>query len=342
MKAVVLEQRGTDGIRIGDFPDPEPGPGDIVLKVEASSINRVDLYMRDNGAGINHELPLVLGLDAVGEIAHAPRGSAFRPGDRAILYPMAYCNACRFCRAGDHPICVKFDVAGETRHGAFAEFISMPERCFLPLPGGMDTHEAATLSIAYLTAWRMMFGKKPLMPHETVLIVGVGGGVAAACLQMAKMVGARTIVTSSTDEKLAWAKSLGADHGINYATENVPRAVREITGGEGVDMAVDSVGEASWGGSLRSLRRGGRIVTCGATTGGNPPTEIQRLFAWQIEIYGSTMGSMEEFRQLVDAVSRGKIRPAIDRVYALDDIRDGFARMSSGEQSGKLVVRVAG
>ena len=338
MKAVVLAQRGKDGLRVGEIAEPRPAPDEAVMKVKAGAINRVDLYMRDSGAGISHQLPLILGVDGAGEIVEAPKGSALKPGDPVILYPMAYCGACRACRAGDQPNCVKFNIAGETRHGTFADYVAMPEKCFLAKPEGLSWQAAATLPVAYLTAWRMMFGKEPLRPAETVLIMGIGGGVSSACLQMARMIGARTIVTSSSRDKLKWAAELGADAGIDYSAEKVASRVMEITAGAGVDMVIDSVGEASWGDSLRSLRRGGRLVTCGATTGGHPSADIQRLFVRQLAVYGSTMGSLEEFRQLIEVAARGKIVPLIEKAYALDDIALGFERMERGEQRGKLVV----
>lgn len=342
MKAAVLETRGAEGLRVGDFDDPKPRTGEAVMKVMAGAINRIDLYMRDIGKGITHELPMVLGVDGVGEIAEAPAGSHLNVGDPVMLYPMAYCGRCAACGRGDHPNCVKFDICGETRNGTFAEYIAMPERCFLPKPETLSFEAAAALPVAYLTAWRMMFGKAPLRPFETVLIMGVGGGVSSACLQMAKMIGATAIVTSSTKAKLDQASDLGADHGINYADEPVAARVMELTGGAGVDMVIDNVGEASWKESLKSVRAGGRVITCGATTGGHPSADIQRLFARQIAIYGSTLGSLDEFRQLLNVVDRGKITPLIDQVYALDDIATGFARLEKAEQRGKLIVNVAG
>lgn len=341
MKAVVQETRGKDGLRIGSFDDPTPAPGEAVLKVRAAAINRVDLYMRDSGQGIRHELPLVLGVDGAGEIAQAPEGSGLKPGDEVILYPMAFCGRCPACIRGDQPNCVKFDICGETRHGTFAEYVAAPAKCFVPKPPSLDWTTAASLPVAYLTAWRMMFGKDPLQPYETVLIMGVGGGVSSACLQMAKMIGARAIVTSSSDDKLKWAHGLGADYSINYKEADVAREVQAFTDRAGVDMVIDNVGEASWKDSLRSLRAGGRIVTCGATTGGNPSAEIMRLFAKQLAIYGSTMGSMAEFAQLIDVTARGKLKPLIDKVYALDDIEQGFDRLEQADQQGKLAVTVS-
>jgi NADPH:quinone reductase-like Zn-dependent oxidoreductase len=335
MKAAVLERRGPDGVSWRDFPDPVPAPGESLLKVAASSVNRVDLYMRDNGGGITHVLPQVMGVEAAGTIVDAASGSGLKPGMKAVLFSEAYCGRCRYCLAGDQPLCESVKIMGEHRHGGFADFIAMPSNCFFPLPDDADLAAAGALMTGHLTAWRMLFGKRALQPGESVLIVGIGGGVAVACLQLARMMGARVFVTSSSDEKIARAMALGADGGINYRRDRVSAAIQEISGG-GVDMVIDSVGEASWGESLRSLRRGGRLVTCGATTGSNPPADLQRVFIRQLEIYGSTGGSISEFRQLLDVFNRGLVRPVIDSSYAMADVRSALARLSSGAQFGKV------
>ena len=335
MKAAVLERRGADGVSWRDFPDPVPAAGESVLKVAASALNRVDLYMRDNGAGITHTLPQVMGVEAAGEIVEAEPGSALKPGMKAILFSEAFCGGCRYCLAGDQPLCENVKIMGEHRHGGFAEYIAMPSRCFLPLPDDADLVAAGALMTGHLTAWRMLFGKKTLQPGESVLIVGIGGGVAVACLQLAKLMGARVFVTSSSDAKIARAIALGASGGVNYQKDRVSNAILQMSDG-GVDMVIDSVGEASWGESLRSLRRGGRLVTCGATTGSNPPADLQRVFIRQLEIYGSTGGSLNEFRQLLDVFNRGLAKPVIDETFAMTDIRRAFDRLSSGAQFGKV------
>jgi NADPH:quinone reductase-like Zn-dependent oxidoreductase len=224
---------------------------------------------------------------------------------------------------------------GEHRHGGFAEYIAMPSRCFLPLPDDADLVAAGALMTGHLTAWRMLFGKKTLQPGESLLIVGIGGGVAVACLQLAKLVGARVFVTSSSDAKIERAIALGASGGVNYQRDRVSNAILQMSNG-GVDMVIDSVGEASWGESLRSLRRGGRLVTCGATTGSNPPADLQRVFIRQLEIYGSTGGSLSEFRQLLDVFNRGLVKPVLDRTFEMADIRAAFDHLSSGAQFGKV------
>lgn len=335
MKAAVLERRGAEGVSWRNFPDPIVASGESVLKVAASSLNRVDLYVRDNGAGITHTLPQVMGVEAAGEIVEAEPGSGLKPGMKAILFSEAFCNKCRYCLAGDQPLCENVRIMGEHRHGGFADYIAMPSRCFLPLPDDADLVAAGALMTGHLTAWRMLFGKKTLQPGESVLIVGIGGGVAVACLQLAKLVGARVFVTSSSDAKIERAIAMGASGGVNYQKDRVSNAILQMSNG-GVDMVIDSVGEASWGESLRSLRRGGRLVTCGATTGSNPPADLQRVFIRQLEIYGSTGGSLREFRQLLDVFNRGLVKPVLDRTFEMADIRAAFDHLASGAQFGKV------
>ena len=341
MKAAVLEQRGRAGLVLRDRPTPVRRPGEALLRVHAAGLNRVDLYMRDDGTGITHTLPQVLGVEAAGVIAEADPASGLVPGQKAILYSTAFCGVCRYCRAGDQPLCLRARLMGEHRDGGFAEYVAMPEACFFPLPESADLVGAGALTVAYLTAWRMLFGKRAVQPGESVLVVGIGGGVAVASLQLALLAGARVFVTSSSDAKIEQARALGASGGVNYRSEKVAPRILELTGGEGVDMVIDSVGEASWGDSLRALRRGGRLVTCGATTGSNPPAEIQRLFIRQLEIYGSTGGSLEEFRRLVALFAQGAIKPVIDRCYPLDDVHAAFDRLARGEQFGKVVLTMA-
>ena len=341
MKAALLESRGRAGLTVRDFPRPVPAPGEALLRIHAAGLNRVDLTMRDNGAGIRHDLPLVLGVECAGVVAEADAASGLKVGQKAVLYSNAFCGHCRYCLAGEQPLCVYTRIMGEHRHGTFADYIAIPAQCFFPLPDDADLVAAGALMVGHFTAWRMLFGKRALLPGETVLIVGIGGGVAVAALQLALRAGARVLVTSSSDAKIARALALGASAGVNYRSEKVAQRVLALTDGEGVDMVIDSVGQASWADSLRSLRRGGRLVTCGATTGSDPSAEIQRLFIRQLEVYGSTGGSIEEFRQLVALFARGEIQPVIDRRYTLDDIDDALETLNRGEQFGKLVVTMA-
>ncbi len=338
MKAVVLEKRGKDGIRIGDFPDPARAQGNAVMRVKAAALNHADLYMRDSGLGITHQLPMVLGLDGAGEIVEADPGSGLRPGQRVVTYPMEFCGACEYCQAGEQPWCENLSIIGEQRHGTYAEYISARAGCFLPMPENLDWSQAAALPVAYMTAWRMVLGKNPLRPGESVLIHGIGGGVALAALQLANLAGATIIVTSGSDEKLAKAKALGAHAGINYHHDKVWPQVLEFTHGRGVDMVIDNVGAETWESSLRAAARGGRIMVCGATTGGHPPAELQRIFVRQLRIIGSTAANLEEYRALLRIVALGQIEPVIDSVYAMDDALEALDRMAGARQFGKIVL----
>ncbi len=340
MKAVVLEQRGRDGIRVGDFPDPARPPGNAVMKVRTAALNHADLYMRDSGKGITHQLPMVLGLDAAGEIVEADPGSGLVPGQRVMTYPMEHCGACAYCQAGEQPWCENLRIIGEQRHGTMSEYLSARAACFLPVPDNLNWIEAAALPAAYMTAWRMVFGKVPLLPHESVLIHGIGGGVSLAAMQLAILAGARAIVTSASDEKLAKARTMGASATLNYTGGRIWQQVMELTGGRGVDMVIDNVGAATWDDSLRAAAWGGRIMVCGATSGGRPPADLQRVFVRQLRIIGSTAANLEEYRALLGTVAGGKLRPVIDGVLAMDDALAAFARLDRADQFGKIVLTV--
>ena len=262
MRAAVLDGYGEGAPSVRDFPDPVPAPGEALVRLRAAALNRVDLYMRGGGQGITHRLPLVLGLDGAGEVVSAPPGSGLAPGDRVLLYPAAFCGRCPECQRGEQPFCERVRIAGEHRHGTFAELIAMPAACWLPIPAGLGFEEAAALPVAYLTAWRMLFGwDRPLGPGQTVLVVGGGGGVASACVQLAGLAGARVLATSLAAEKLAHAAALGAEVAIDYRTEDVPKRVLAETGGTGVDLVVDNVGAST---------SGSRCARC-AAAGAWPP-----------------------------------------------------------------------
>ncbi|WP_034990811.1 zinc-binding dehydrogenase [Beijerinckia mobilis] len=340
MKAVVLEERASHGVSLRDMPDPVIPDGWTKVRMLAASINRVDLYMRDSGVGITHELPLIMGVDGVGEIAEAPQGTDLTPGDHVILYPYEFCGTCRHCLAGDQPLCRFARILGEHRHGTFAEYVAMPVRSLVKLKTGSRLDQAAVLGVAYLTAWRMIFGKVPVSPGRIVLIQGAGGGVSYAAMQLARIAGARVIVTTTGEKKLAHFHALGTEV-IDYRNNDVPKAVFSLTEGEGVDLVVDNIGEQTWGASLRSLARGGSLVTCGATTGAHPSAEIQRLFVRQLSVHGSTMGNMEEFRQLVSTWQAGGFVPLIDSIFSLGEVPAALARLNDPSRMGKILIRIA-
>lgn len=340
MKAVILKARGPDGVVYGEAPEPSRPPGRARVRMLAASANRVDLYMRDSGAGITHALPQIMGVDGVGEILEADADSRLAPGDRVLLYPYEFCGRCRFCLAGDQPLCVSAKILGEHRDGVFAEQVVLPAVSLVKIAPEADLEQAAALGVAYLTAWRMVFGKGGAGPGSSALIQGAGGGVAYAALQLLRMAGVRVLATTTGAAKLAHLEAMGVP-AIDYAAEDVAKAALKLTGGEGVDLVVDDVGEKTWAASLRSLARGGRLVTCGATTGGHPSAEIQRLFVRQISIHGSTMGGLDEFRRLIRAWEAGGFVPLIDSVFPLSETSAAFARLEHPARMGKIVIRIA-
>ena len=340
MRAAVLERYGTDGLLVREIADPAPGNGDALIRIRAAALNQVDLYMREGGKGISHQLPMILGVEGVGEVVTAPEGSGLTPGQRVALYPATFCGRCRDCLRGEQPFCERVRYLGEHRDGTFAELVALPAACCVPIANALDDVTAAVLPVAYLTAWRMLFGKgEPIGPGDTALVVGAGGGVASAAIQLARLAGARVLATTSA-AKRAHAEALGAELVIDHDAEDVPKRVLEATAGAGADVVIDNVGAATWSRSLRSVRRGGRVVTCGATTGGDPSAELQRLFIRQIAVYGSTLGSLEEFRRVIAAATSGALHPAIDREVDLTEAPRALAYLSTGQQRGKIVVRV--
>jgi NADPH:quinone reductase-like Zn-dependent oxidoreductase len=269
--------------------------------------------------------------------------ASFRPGDRVTLNPGISCGSCALCQAGEDPLCRSFGILGEHRSGTAAEFVIVPERNVALIPSTMPWDVAAALPLSTLTAWRMLTTRARLSAGETVLIWGIGGGVSLAALQIAKHLGARVIGTSSADRKLEKARELGADLLFNHAErsgDDIAREVRKFTG-SGADVVVDSVGEKTWEASLKALRPGGRLVTCGATNGPVVSLDIRRLFWFQWSLLGSTMGSRREFAEVMALAHAGKLLPVIDSVVPLARGRDAYERMARGEQLGKLVIEVS-
>ncbi|MDP4532891.1 zinc-binding dehydrogenase [Marinobacter salarius] len=338
MKAVVLNSRGKDGIRLQDIPLPKLKPKHAIVELEASSLNRVDIYMRDSGAGITHSLPQIMGVDGVGRIKEISGESQFSVGQRVVLYPYFFCGSCQFCLSGEQPLCISAKLPGEHVDGTFANYICMPTQSLLPISESVDAAEASCLGVAYLTAWRMVFSKAGASAGKTVLIVGAGGGVALACVHLCKIAGCRVIATTSGEAKKSKLYEVGADAVIDYKEEDVKNKVMELTVGQGVDFAIDNVGELSWSSTLKSLKRGGLVVTCGATTGGDASAELQRMFIRQLSVLGSTMGNISELRSVVKAFEQGLFKPVIDSSYALEDFEDAFRRLESPERFGKVVL----
>jgi NADPH:quinone reductase-like Zn-dependent oxidoreductase len=340
--AFITGHGGNEVVAIGERPRPRRAPGEVLVRMRAATLNRVDLYMRDSGAGITHRLPQVMGIDGAGTVEEVDAAEPLlQVGQRVLLHPGISCGRCEFCARGEGVLCGTVSYLGEHRDGTLAQYVSLPARNVFPMPEGFGFEEAAALGVNHLTAWRMLFNKARLQPWETVLIFGIGGGVSLAALQLVKWAGARAIVTSREDAKLQRALALGADHAVNGAREDVAKAVLALTGGRGVDVVIENVGAAVWGSAMRAVVRGGRIVTCGATSGDQPPADLRRIFIRQLQILGSTLGDLHEMGALLRACAGGAIRPVIDSTWALDELHGALDRLESGAQFGKIAVRVA-
>lgn len=330
---------GNEVVSVGARPMPTRGPGEVLVRLRAATVNRVDLYMRDSGAGITHQLPQIMGLDGAGTVEAVDASERLlQVGQSVLVHPGIVCGRCEFCQRGEGVLCVSMKLLGEHRDGTFAQFVSVPAANVFAMPAGLSFVEAAALGVNHLTAWRMLFTKARLAPWETVLVFGIGGGVSLAALQLAKLIGARVIVTSRDELKLERALALGADHAINSSTEDVAKAVLAATGGRGVDVVFENVGAAAWSAAMKSLVRGGRLVTCGATSGDQPPADLRRIFIRQLQILGSTLGDFNEFRDLLGFVERTGLKPVIDSTYPLDQVHAALDRLESGAQLGKVAL----
>jgi NADPH:quinone reductase-like Zn-dependent oxidoreductase len=342
MKAAYLTANGgPEVLRYGEVDRPEPGGGEVRIRMRAVALNHLDLFVRNGLPGIAQTFPHVVCADGAGEIDAVGSGvDGGRIGEKVVVQPGLFCGRCESCRAGEQSLCAKFRLLGEHAPGTAGEWAVVPEANVHPKPERLSWAEAAAFPLAYLTAWRMLVGRARLRVGEEVLIHGIGGGVALAALQIAKLAGARAFVTSSSPAKLERARELGADALIDYRATDVEKEIRRLTGKRGVDVVVDSVGEATWMTSLRSVAKGGRIVTCGATSGPNPAEEIRLVFWKQISILGSTMSSVAEFERLLRAVAAGELRPVVDRIFPLAEAPEAFARLEKGEQVGKIVLAI--
>jgi NADPH:quinone reductase-like Zn-dependent oxidoreductase len=343
MKAAVIKKYGGEEVvSIEETADPKPQAGEVVIQVRCAALNHLDIWVRNGRGGPNLAMPHVLGSDASGiVIDKAPDVQGVSEGDEVIINPGLNCGHCEFCLDGQQSECVSFGIVGMVRPGTFAEKIAVPACNVYPKPAHLEFNEAAALPLAYVTAWRMLFTRAKLKASDTILINGIGGGVALACLQFAALTGAEVIVTSSSDDKIEKAKKMGAVHGINYKTNaDVKCFVMELTSKRGVDLVVTTVGAAAWETDLSVVRRGGKIVICGVTTGASAQTDLQRIYWNQITILGSTMGSDEDFRQMLKAAANTKLKPVIDSVYPLDEVSQAMKKMERGEQFGKIVLDI--
>lgn len=347
MRACVLTATGgIDKLQITDVPDaPAPKAGEVRVRIRAAALNHLDLFVMDGLPGTAERFPWVVAADGAGVVdAVGPGVAAVAPGDGVMLNPGISDYSCEFCRAGEHSLCVNYRLLGEHLPGTLAELVTLPAHNVAKIPQlekALTWGEAAAFSLVTLTAWRMLVTRARVKPGEWVLVWGIGGGVSLTALRIAKLQGARVIATSSDDAKLAAAKQLGADITLNHRTQKIAQEIRGLTNKRGVDVVIENVGAATWDESLRSLCRGGRLVTCGATTGPQVGIDIRRLFWHQWSILGSTMGNAAEYAEVVRRLGQGELRPILDHVYPLAQARDAYARLEKAEQLGKIAVEIS-
>ncbi|HTT69180.1 MAG TPA: zinc-binding dehydrogenase [Gemmatimonadales bacterium] len=344
MLAVTIRSHGgPEVVAVEDVARPRvEGPNDVVVALKAAALNHLDLFVVRGLPGRALSFPHVLGADGAGVVeAVGPAVTRVKPGDRVLLNPGVSCQACDFCLAGEQSLCTTYRLLGEHLPGTMAEAVRVGEWNVHPLPGRVSWADAAAFPLVHLTAWRMLVTRAAVRPGETVLIWGIGGGVALAALGIAKLLGAVAIVTSSSDAKLERARALGADLAVNHVTTDVPKELRRLLGARGVNVVVDSVGEATWEKSLRALAPGGRLVTCGGTSGPKVVTDVRRMFWYHHTLMGSTMGNAREFAEIVRLLGAGSLRPVVDGVTPIRDARRALERLASGAHFGKLVVEIA-
>ncbi len=339
MRAVVVFEHGGPEVLtyVEDYRDPDVGPNDVLVEVRATALNHLDVWVRRGLPGV--ELPRILGSDIAGVVREV--GSAVedvKPGDEVIVAPGYGCGKCRYCLSGKESMCRLYTMPGYHVDGGYAELTSHPERAILPKPRNLTFEEAASVPLVFLTSWHMLRTLADVKEGEWVLVWGAGSGVGISSIQIAKMLGARVITTVGDDWKIERAYKIGADHVIQRRREDVVSRVREIAGG--VDVVIDSVGKETWPLDLKVLKRGGRLVSVGATSGSSAEVDVRYVFAKQISILGSYMGSRAELMEVLRFVEEGRLKPVIDSVFKLEDAKLAHEKMERSEMFGKIVLRV--
>jgi NADPH:quinone reductase-like Zn-dependent oxidoreductase len=338
MKAVRFhESGGPKVLKYEDAPKPEIGPSDVLVRVRACALNRLDIWLR-SGAYKAH-LPHILGSEFSGDVAEVGedvRGA--RVGDKVLIYPGLTDGTCQYCLAGEESICEKFGIIGSATDGGYAEFAKVPAENVFAIPTGITYDQAAAIAVVFLTAWHMLVTRAELQAGERVLIHAVGSGIGSAAVQIAKLAGAEVFGTAGSDDKLAKAKELGADHLINYAEKDFADEVSKLTGGEGVHVVFEHTGAKTFPGSLASLTKNGRLVTCGATTGTEATLDIRQLYSRQLRVIGAMLGTRRELAEILRLVGEGKLRPVIDRAMPLSEASRAHELLTDRAQFGKIVL----
>lgn len=338
MKAVRFHTHGgPEVLRYEDAPDPVAGGGEVLVRVGAVALNHLDLFQRRGMERVTIPFPHISGADVAGTIVEAPAGS-FPAGQRVMLQPGLSCGRCARCLEGRDNECPRYDVLGYRSEGGYAELVKVPVQNVIALPDAIGLVEAAAFPLAFLTAWHMLVTRAALQAGETVLVVGAGSGVGQAAVQVARLHGARVIATAGTTEKLAKARAIGAFEVVNHATDDVPKFVKRVTEGRGVEVVVEHAGTATWESSLRCLAPAGRLVTCGATTGHDARVDLRFLFGRQLSLLGSYMGPKGELIRAAAHFFRGELSPAVDRTFALAEAAEAQRRLEAREAFGKIVL----
>lgn len=321
--------------------EPEIGADEVLVRVRACALNHLDLWVRRGLPGITIPMPHILGSDIAGQVAGVGEEvSGVRVGERVMLSPGISCGRCVYCLRGDDNFCRQYTLFGYKVDGGYAECVASPAVNVISMPAKLGFEEAAAIPLVFLTAWHMLITRAQLKPDETVLVLGAGSGVGSAAIQIAKTAGARVIATAGSEAKLQKARELGADETFLHTIEHWSREVKRLTERRGVDVVVEHVGDATWQESVASLAVGGRLVTCGATTGYEGKIDLRFLFSRHISILGSYMGSKAELYSVLDLVGRGRVRPVIDNVMPLAKAREAHERLEKREQFGKIVLRI--
>jgi NADPH:quinone reductase-like Zn-dependent oxidoreductase len=340
MKAVVFERfGGPEVLEPREVPDPAPRADEVLVGVKACGINHLDLWVRQGLRGLDLEMPHILGNDVVGvalEVGAVVRH--VKAGDRVLVCPTLSCGTCPQCLAGDDNLCRQYDVLGRRRNGGYAERVAVPGVNCLPFPENLDWTEAAAVPLVFLTAWHMLVGRAALRPGEDCLLIGGGSGVGSAAIQIARMLGARVIATAGGPAKLERLRALGAHEAIDHAAEDVQARVRELTAKKGVEVVFEHVGGAVFEGALGTLARGGRLVTCGATAGGQVNLDLNLLFGRHLSLLGSWMGRRAELVEVLRFVRDGRLKPVVDSVMPLAEARRAHERIEARQHFGKLVL----
>jgi len=343
MKAVRIHQfGGPEVLTYEDVADPRPRKDEVLVRVRACALNHLDVWVRKGLPGVT--LPHILGSDIAGEIVELgeyvgefPVGG-FKTGQRVLLAPMHFCGHCPKCVAGLQNQCREFTVLGNAVDGGNCELIAIPAASVIAIPDTLDFDQAASVPLVFVTAWHMLVTRAGVRPGQTVLVLGASSGVGIAAIQIAKLFRCRVITTAGDETKLEKARALGADFGINHYQQKISDEVRKITNKAGVDIVVEHVGPATWDESVKSLKSSGSLVTCGATTGPDVKIDLRHLFARQLTLLGSYMGTMADLHEVLGHVFAGRLKPVVDRVFPLKDLRAAHEYLEKSQMFGKIVV----